>query len=489
MSIFRRVIATILCSYMVLAVAFVGLNHEFDEEQQVVHDNNSLVIWYTDEAMGDYLSACAVAFHEEYGVRVIPQHHSGLDYIEKIYEESVRGSHTPDLFIVSNDALEKAYLSGVAAVIDDPACLVCRENFPDAAMNAVTYHGDLVGYPYYFETSALLYNSSYIHDTARNQLMASTSGDGENEKEEKQESREVEISEESIQEKVEEMLPDTIEELLTFADNYDAPENVESVFKWDVEDIFYNYGFVGNYMNVGGPCGDRPEEIDIYNMDAIQAMKLYQSLNQFFSFETEDLTYRSAIEDFMNGKLVMTVATSDIIKELEDAKKDGKFDYEYGLKEFPDLNDKMKSKSMSVTNTIVVNGYSAQQRTANDFATYLIDSKINSLYEQTGKIPCKISAVDKDGGTGVFFNEYAESAPVPKMMVTSNFWVELEITFSKIWSGRDVSLCLRDFAEMMMEQVTGSEYKLEYIREPEEEKETTEYLDEEAEKEAAKKEE
>ena len=41
--------------------------------------------------------------------------------------------------------------------------------------------------------------------------------------------------------KIDVMIPATIDDILTFADEYDAPEQVEAVFKWDVSDIFYNY--------------------------------------------------------------------------------------------------------------------------------------------------------------------------------------------------------------------------------------------------------
>ena len=40
------------------------------------------------------------------------------------------------------------------------------------------------------------------------------------------------------------MIPSTIDDILSFADSYDAPEQVEAVFKWDGR-YFYNYFFVG----------------------------------------------------------------------------------------------------------------------------------------------------------------------------------------------------------------------------------------------------
>lgn len=41
-----------------------------------------------------------------------------------------------------------------------------------------------------------------------------------------------------LQERIEAMIPATIDDILTFANSYDAPEQVEAVFKWDVADIF-----------------------------------------------------------------------------------------------------------------------------------------------------------------------------------------------------------------------------------------------------------
>ena len=44
-------------------------------------------------------------------------------------------------------------------------------------------------------------------------------------------------------EQLEAGIPANMDEMLAFADNYDAPENVEAVLRWDVSDIFYNYFF------------------------------------------------------------------------------------------------------------------------------------------------------------------------------------------------------------------------------------------------------
>ncbi len=98
---------------------------------------------------------------------------------------------------------------------------------------------------------------------------------------------------------------------MNFADEYDAPETVEAVFKWDVSDIFYNYFFIGNYISVGGDAGDDPMNINLYNEFAIQCLKVYQQLNQFFSIDTNIVTYEGILEEFLEGKTVFTIATTD----------------------------------------------------------------------------------------------------------------------------------------------------------------------------------
>ena len=53
------------------------------------------------------------------------------------------------------------------------------------------------------------------------------------------------------------------------------------------------------------------------------------------------------------------------------------------------------------------------------------------------------------------------------MIETSNFWVELEIAFAKIWTGEDANDSLKNLSEQIMAQVLGETYTEEYIDVPE----------------------
>ena len=293
------------------------------------------------------------------------------------------------------------------------------------------------------------------------------------------EDEEITVTEEEIEDKINVIIPATIEDILTFAEEYDAPEQVEAVFKWDVADIFYNYFMVGNYMNVGTDTGDDPTQIDIYNEDTIACLKVYQSLNQFFSISPKEVSYESILKEFMEGKTVFAVATTDAISKLERAKENGEFAYEYGVTTLPDVSATRASRTLSVTNAIVINGYSEKKAIANDFAKYLSYDMAGELYERTDKIGARKNVEYKNKNVNVALSEYEASVPLPKMLETSNFWVQLEICFTDVWNGEDVNTSLRELSEIIKSQVTGTEYQEEIIADPVEE--TEEAMEEEPE--------
>lgn len=490
-----------LCVGGVYGVGKLGLTVQPNGENEAEDDSlfghrETLYLWYTDEALTDYLNSVAVSYSEfQSDVRVIPVYTSGREYLETINQASLNTDEVPDMYIVGNDSLEKAYLAGLASEVRLPeGVLPMDEWFPETAVNAVTYHDKIIAYPFYFETSCFLYNETYLTDWARMQIEAEKDAAAAEEAQEQLNDggepeenvidavvEETEISEEEVAERVAQTLPDTIDDILAFADVYDAPEQVEAVFKWDVSDIFYNYFFVGNSIDVGGKNGDRSDSIHIYNEDAIRCMRVYQNLNQFFSIDTKEISYDAVLQDFIDGKIVYTVATTDALSKIESAKAEGDFAYEYGVSMMPSVSEELGSASLSVTQCMVVNGYSTKKDMANDFGVYLTEYVTDALFARTGKLPvCSTGDTYDDPNKAAFLQEYMSSVPIPKMIETSNFWVELEIAFAKIWDGEDANNDLKALSEKIMGQVTGEEYRETYIDVPEEvPEEEGEFVDDE----------
>ena len=498
---------------MLFSVLYAGNEVKEQEKQEVFDNAKTLHIWYTDEALTDYISSMAVRYNEEYGVRVIPTLQSGLELLQSINEASLTSNYYPDLYIASNDNMEKAYLSGLAMEIRDEEGVVSLSNFPESAMHAVTYQQKILGYPFYYETSALLYNMTYLEELAKREIQAELdeaaeaakeateeAAKEESKNEDKSESKKdsesdgkaedekaeevagsVAISDEEmaelVHERVPSLIPATFEALLEFAESYDAPQNVEAVFKWDVEDIFFNYFFAGNYMDIGGMCGDSKDSIDIYNEESVRALMVYQALSDYFAIDASNVEYDSVIQEFMEGKVVMTTATTDIIRKLDLAKENGEFEFDYGIAPIPRLNSEMDTKSLSVTNTIYVNGYTEMKKEANSFAKYLVIDHAKDLYEATGKVPANKNIRYDNPNLDMFMDEYQDSAPMPKLMAISNFWVKMEIMFERIWNGEEVSKEMKKISEDMMTQVTGEPYEETYIKIEEKEEEFIDYSD------------
>ena len=438
---------------------------------------DTIYIWYTDDTITDYLNSAAVSFGEKTDVRVIPVLKNSTEYLEQINASSLDDyENTPDLYIMSNDSLGKAYLAGLADKVRNTENLT-TENYPQTALDACTLNGNLVAYPYYFETSAYLYNKTYLEDYVKSKISAERAEaaqalEGENQTEstesteastddsqssenteEAAEAEEEQFDPEEVEARLNEVLPETMDELLAFADSYDAPPNVEYILKWDVSDIFYNYYFVGNYMNVGGPAGDDVNDINIYNSSAIKCLESYQTLNQFFFIDADTVTYEDVIQEFIDGKVVFSVATNDIIATLNAAKVEGRFNYDYGIMNVPKINDELYGRSLSVTNVVAVNGYSANKEIANDFAEYLTGEYTQNLYARTGKTASAYQDEYLDKRLGVFMSEYENSISMPKMIETSNYWIKLEVLFAKVWNGENIDNLVRDLAAEISSQI------------------------------------
>ncbi|MBQ2115814.1 MAG: extracellular solute-binding protein [Lachnospiraceae bacterium] len=412
-------------------------------------------LWYTDDALTDYLNNKALAFYDKTDIRVETRLVSGVEYLEAINnaslgktQDEVSGEKlpAPDVYIVTNDSLEKAYLAGLALDITDRDIIIDDGRFPQSALNSICYDGKFIGCPMYFETSALVYNKTYLEEIAASANESNGNTDSE------ASDMEMQVAEISA----DDLIPDSIADILNFADLYSVPENVENFFRWDVSDIFYNYFFIGNYITVGGRAGDNENDINIYNTESVSTLKVYQELKQFFSIETKESDYNAIIQEFIDGKTIYTIATSDCIRKVDQAAADGEFKYEYGVAKLPNINSDLVTKGMSITDTLVINGYSDHKDSASEFVKYLVNEQSSDLFDMTGKISAVKQENYSDKHVEGFVMNYEDSVPIPKMVDTSNFWVELEICFAKIWNGTDANTQLRMLSEKIKTQLAGS---------------------------------
>ena len=179
MSIKKRLIAVIVVLCLAGGAAALALSgmpisekrEESTQEAEVIlpGGKQTIYLWYTDEALTDYLTSAAVAYTENKDIRIVPVLEPGLEYLENINSSSVE-TNQPDLYILSHDSLEKAYLAGLATEVVPTRHTTMEDTYPQAALSAVTFQEKLLGYPFYFETNTLLYNKTYLRQEAQKQL-------------------------------------------------------------------------------------------------------------------------------------------------------------------------------------------------------------------------------------------------------------------------------------------------------------------------------
>ena len=514
----KRIVSVILICMLLGGLvfhAFPDLHAEKSENSVVVTDNSNnsevpedtIVIWYTDESLKEYISDAALIYRQRTGKNVRMELVPGVDYLEKINEASISDNSqipAPDLYVVTHDNLMKAYLAGLAAPINDTEERVVENNFPGTALKAISCDGKYVAYPLYYETNFFLYNKTYMASIAQNRIESeadlaegqaaqaeadantpepepkkeeeNVEGNAENSEnqdgslegvegsedgivEEEPFGDEEQVADQEVLDRLATMIPSKISDITTFANNYDAPEAVEAVFKWDVTDIFYNYFFVGNYMEVGGENGDNNAIFNLYNQQVVECLKRYQDMNQYFTIESTD-NYDSILQQFIDGKLVFTIATTDAFAKIEEAQMKGEFNFDYGVAIIPDVSDLLLSRGLSVTDTIAVNGYSTKKDDANEFAGILSLDQADGLYMKAGKLACKREVPYENAEITNVMTEYQKSMPLPKMIEMSNYWLQLEIAFSRVWAGEDPDTVLKELAEKMEGQIEEITYSI-----------------------------
>lgn len=437
-SIGQRVIAILIVVLILAQMLLVGVSRYQNETEQgeINTEDVDLTIWYTDAKLNEFMLEAAQEYKEQTGITVNVQLISAVDYIETISRATFMEEQGPDLFVAGSDLLQKALYAGI---VDDHVIYsdVEKRNIPQKAFDAATCNGKLIGYPFYFESCFLLYNQYYTEDWPR-----------------------------------------TIDQILEYADAFDtttSTERVQNIFKWDVSDIFYNYFFIGDHVELGGTYGDNKHQLKLSEGKVIECLKYYQSLNEFFAIDEETVHSEDIIQEFIDGKIVFTIAKTDAIARLDAAIAEGivpeyeqetKYDGEgneipeeeipcfYGIGDIPNLSEELHTRGLSVTNSVVVNSYSKYRNYANDFAHYLTYERADKLYEQTGKVSVCKNVIAGDENWERIMAQYDGSVEIPKIIEMSNYWILMEIAFANIWNGSEIETEIKKVVDQVNMQMS-----------------------------------
>ena len=467
---YQRIIAVLLVLLFGAQMIHMGYQDRPEEVEIVVE--RPIRIWYTDPDIQAYMEAAAAEVSVRYQVEVSAELVSEVDYIEHISEKSVEEEMAgPDVYVASSALLEKATLAGLTTPVSDENL---EKTYSEKAVQAVTYDGEAVAWPFYIETCVMLYNRYYVNQ---------------------------------------EQVPSDIEDILIYAENFEADDltsRVENIFKWNVADVIDNYMFLGAYTDLGGSHGDDKSQVSMDLGQITECMNYFQSLNEFFAIDADTVTSEEVIREFIEGKTVFTIANVPMLAELDRAVANGEvpeypaektvmgengeeiiealnYDPFYQVALLPALTESLDSRGLSVTNSVVVNPYSSNVEAAKACARYLTRERAGNLYEEASKLTaCKgilgetqtepeekkewffmgyQSLYEQLSGGGkehtekasddylIVYEAYEKAAEVPKIMELSNVWLQLEVVLADIWRGQDAGEKVAGFSELLAEQL------------------------------------
>ena len=401
----RRFISMMLIVTML--TVFAGCGNKDDRTQAAKELNLSgpitVNVWYNDSTYESYLEFVARQFKKSNElVTVKPVYIEADSYINYIYDESVRNNNACDIYFLTSEEIEKAYLSGLTSENDMYPEVYNEDVYGKAAMTACSYGGKLYGYPVSFNTSFLVYNKKYAEAV------------------------------------------DTIEQIRNISDNYqitDENQDVSMVFQWNPDSMFLNYAAAGAYINIGGENAENSKDVSLNEEQIKKALTEYAKLKDAFGIDRNTVSLKDCAELFSTGNMLYTVLDADSLAEVNVT------DVDYGICEYPSMGDNLDSKAMSVTTMAVVNPY-----TKNVDASKAVARAISYDYaDYLGTMAKKCCAradlkVKRAESYQKLHQIYSDSVVKAKYIGVGEVYMRYEIMLHQVYDGGNVDSAYRTFA-------------------------------------------
>ncbi len=374
--------------------ALAGTEEKTDKiKDQTAQENtvtDSITFWYYDAQDITYIKAAAEAFESRYGIHVDYILRDDADTLDAINEANQNGEG-PDCYMLSNDLIQKARLSGLVEKNTWYDEQFWSEQYPAVSLNALSSGTGVYGYPVYLDTFFMLYDQDYAGE------------------------------------------PVTIENVLEFSENFVDEENTKEIFRWDISDPFYNFMFLGGYSSLLGATGEDVSQFDVTNSYVIESMTYFQSIHETLSMDIEDSSYEKIKNKIKKNKLIYAICKTDILPVLEETENS------YKLSKLPKLTDTLDSGSLSITYAACVNPYAASLSAATLFGIFLSYEYSGEQFALSRKISTRMTITRENENDQLIFDQYVLSDTIPKALQMGDFWTYSELAFSNIWDGNDVS--------------------------------------------------
>lgn len=369
-----------------------------------IEQAENIRVWYCDDRYTDYLNFVADRFHSANElVTIEPVLVDSDNYLENIYEESVRNGNVADVYLMLTDELEKASMMGLTVENSTYSDLYTQKNYGNSAIEAASYKGKLYGYPVTFDVPFLVYNKNAASSV------------------------------------------ETFSQLIDYCHNYtvnDDNQNVEQLVSWDVSDMLVNYGFVCGSVTIGGESGDDNTKLSADKDLLKKSLTEFVKLRDEFGIVRAETTLDSCADLFAQGKLAYTITD---VSHLNTIAESG---ISYGVCSIPALSDDMQIENISENLCAFVNPYSSDVQTAKAVAnamSYDYAAAVNSTTGLLSSRTISINSKEYKDTYGKIYEIYSKADDKAKFMGAAYFYTKFDIMLHQVWDGTDIETSVNSF--------------------------------------------
>lgn len=370
-------------------------------------------VWYNDKRYEPYLDNVSKEFNVANNlVTINPVYYESDNFIETIYDETVKNDNAPDIYITSSENCEKAYLMGLMLENDAYKNIYTNDIYGKAAITSCSYDGKLYGYPVSFKMPVMVYNKKYAKEAS------------------------------------------SFKEIEDINNNYEVTEEnaeVTMVYTFNPSDMLLNYPYVGKYINIGGSTAEDSSIVTIDENKVKSAVTAFSKLRDVYGIDSSVMTEDKCIELFSQNKLLYTIVSSDRLYELSSSGVD------YGIIPVPSLEEGLESRAMSVTTMAVVNPYTSNIAVSKAVARAISYDYVDELKDTAGLSCSRANCANIIGieNYRALHDIYNDSIVKAKFVGVSNIYMRYEILIHQVWDGTDIDTAMETFNKEVSGFLTG----------------------------------
>ncbi len=298
-----------------------------------------------------------------------------------------------DVFVAPHDHIGALVAGSHILPVEDAADYI--QEFYALAKKAAMYDGITYGYPLGAETYLLFYNKDILKKPLT-----------------------------------------TWEEIISYAKDWNVPNENKFALAWAVDDPYYAYMFLDSFgAPLFGPDGENPKLHNLNTPQAIAGMKYFQKLRRLvLNVSATDASRDFCHASFSSGASPMIITGSWKINEF---KKNG---MNFGVTTLPKFPGQDKpATSFSGVRLAFVSSYSEHPEEAMQFAKFITSKEmLQKRFEITDQIPPRTDIEINDEYSKAVVAQLQYSKPMPTIIQLGKFWQCMGPALSGIWNGDDV---------------------------------------------------